>query len=123
MLLRPYQEKIVAESAAYHRPLIVAPTGSGKTVIAAEVIRRAEHKHVLYLAHRRELIHQGQAKLRDFGVDSGLILAGAPTTKAKTRGVLGGIELVEPKEDRVRSPSSDQAELSDEQPHRGRRQG
>jgi DNA repair protein RadD len=77
MLLRPYQEKIVAETAAYHRPIIVAPTGSGKTVIAAEIIRRAEHKHVLYLAHRRELIHQGQAKLRDFGVDSGLILAGA----------------------------------------------
>src|SRR5437867_1566491 len=57
--LRPYQAKAVAEIAAaeQRRLMLVAPTGSGKTVIAAEVIREAG-AHVLFLAHRRELIFQ-----------------------------------------------------------------
>ena len=33
---------------------------------------------VLFLAHRRELIHQARNKLADSGVSSGLILAGEP---------------------------------------------
>jgi DNA repair protein RadD len=35
-----------------------------------------ENSHVLFLAHRRELIHQARNKLADFGVRAGLILAG-----------------------------------------------
>jgi superfamily II DNA or RNA helicase len=74
--LRPYQEQVVREVEQHRRPIIVAPTGSGKTIIAAEIIRRAENRHVLFLAHRRELIHQARNKLADFGVRAGLILAG-----------------------------------------------
>ena len=63
--LRSYQQEIFAEVDQHRRPIIVAPTGSGKTVIAAEIIRRTENRHVLFLAHRRELIHQARNKLAD----------------------------------------------------------
>jgi superfamily II DNA or RNA helicase len=56
--LRDYQIKAVEEIEQNPNPCLVAPTGSGKTVIAAEVIEGAKHRHVLFLAHRRELIFQ-----------------------------------------------------------------
>jgi hypothetical protein len=58
MELRAYQEDVIAKVGECKRPLIVAPTGSGKTVIASAIIQRHPNKHVLFLAHRRELIHQ-----------------------------------------------------------------
>src|SRR5436190_16146417 len=56
------------------------PTGSGKTVIAAELIRDAvaQGKRVLFLVHRRELVSQSARKLYDAGIDPGIILAGGP---------------------------------------------
>ena len=82
MDLRPYQLEIVLavldDARGFHRPLIVAPTGSGKTVIAAEITRRCENKHILFLAHRRELIFQTRDHLAEFGVAAGVILAGEP---------------------------------------------
>lgn len=76
--LRPYQRDVVERLAttAHRRPLLVAPTGAGKTVIAAEMIRRARGP-VLFLAHRRELISQASRKLFDQGVDFGIIQAGS----------------------------------------------
>jgi DNA repair protein RadD len=74
-----FQQLAVAKILNRPHPVInVAPTGSGKTLIASEVIRRSENSLVLFLAHRRELIHQCQAKLHNFGIDAGLILAGEP---------------------------------------------
>jgi superfamily II DNA or RNA helicase len=75
MELRDFQHKAIDEVDRHHRPLLVASTGSGKTVMAAEIMRRAENQHILFLAHRRELIFQAR-ELGDFGVDSGVILAG-----------------------------------------------
>jgi DNA repair protein RadD len=76
--LRPYQLDVVGEIDRHERPLIVAPTGSGKTIIAAEIVRRSVNKHVLFIAHRRELIHQARNKLAEFGITAGVILAGEP---------------------------------------------
>ena len=78
MILRKYQHESVARIIAAIDPLVVAPTGAGKTVIVAEVIRRAENKFVLVIAHRRELIHQMRDKLAEFGLAAGVILAGEP---------------------------------------------
>jgi DNA repair protein RadD len=81
--LRPYQRASIAELMASTalRQILVAPTGAGKTVIAADMIcaALAKGKRVLFVAHRRELIHQTQAKLADFGIDAGVILASEPT--------------------------------------------
>ena len=55
--------------------LLVSPTGSGKTVIGAEIIRRA-CGDVLVLAHRREIVSQTHRKLFDNGVRAGIIQAG-----------------------------------------------
>ena len=48
--LRPYQRHIVAEferitASSAQRPIIVAPTGAGKTVIGSEIIRSAVADH------------------------------------------------------------------------------
>lgn len=50
--------------------MVVAPTGSGKTVIAAEIVRLsvARGRRVLFNAHREELIDQTIRKLADAGI-------------------------------------------------------
>lgn len=67
MKLRPYQR--AAEDAVYREwktvrsTLAVLPTGTGKTVLFADVIRRSFPKRALVLAHREELIFQAKAKV------------------------------------------------------------
>ncbi|MCG8355767.1 MAG: DEAD/DEAH box helicase [Kiloniellales bacterium] len=84
--LRDYQCDVVSKIAAAsegcdRRLILVAPTGAGKTVIAADIIRSgtARGERVLFLAHRRELIRQASAKLHGLSIDHGIILAGFPT--------------------------------------------
>lgn len=81
--LRQYQDDVIAEfereiAAGRKRVILVAPTGSGKTVIGSEIIRRAcvQGQHVLVLAHRREIITQTHEKLAANGVHAGIIQAG-----------------------------------------------
>jgi DNA repair protein RadD len=83
--LRPYQREVIdrveAEIAAgRRRVLLVAPTGSGKTVIAAAVVADAVARglRVLVLVHRRELVAQTVDKLFAAGIDAGIIQAGGP---------------------------------------------
>jgi DNA repair protein RadD len=81
--LRPYQSTAVAETeaalAAGEKVILVAPTGSGKTVMGAAIAKRAaeQHRGVLFLAHRREIINQTSRKLQAYGVRHGVIMAGA----------------------------------------------
>lgn len=58
--------------------LLVSPTGSGKTVIASHLMNMAtkKYKHSLFLAHRREIVHQTSEKLGRFGCDHGVEMAG-----------------------------------------------
>ena len=85
MELRPYQLRTVERqeelrAAGVRGVLVVAPTGAGKTVIAAEIIRRAGDDRTLFLAPRRELIHQTCRKLDAVGVRYGVLLAGDQRT-------------------------------------------
>jgi DNA repair protein RadD len=83
IVLYPFQYNAVDEierriAEGQRKLLLVAPTGSGKTVVASELIRRyvAIHRTVLFLAHRREIIMQTSRKLSDNGVRHGIIMAG-----------------------------------------------
>ncbi len=80
--LRPYQQRAVdlldaAVDDGSRSPLLVLATGSGKTVIAAHVLRRAVERsqRALFVAPRRELVKQASGKLK--GLRHGLLLAGA----------------------------------------------
>jgi ATP-dependent helicase IRC3 len=65
---RPYQYKAVAALLAAtargaRRPLLVLPTGTGKTIVFALLVQRRRGR-ALILAHRDELIQQAVDKLR-----------------------------------------------------------
>ena len=84
MELRPYQQTAVnsvMESFGQHRAVcLVAPTGSGKTVMAEAIVNRftaaggAAGGKVLFIAHRRELIKQAASRF----VAPGVIMPGEP---------------------------------------------
>jgi DNA repair protein RadD len=83
MILRPYQSNVIEEfhrrvEAGIHRIILTAPTGSGKTIIGADIIRdyARRAKTVLVLAHRREIISQTSQKLFAAGIAHGIIQAG-----------------------------------------------
>lgn len=89
MELRDYQKdamaRVRAEMATGARRIaLVAPTGAGKTVLAAHLIQgaAAARAKVLFLAHRKELIDQAAAKLRALGLRHGVIMAGHLETDA-----------------------------------------
>jgi superfamily II DNA or RNA helicase len=83
--LRDYQRAVIerarqALSCGKRRIVIVAPTGAGKTVLAAAmaVAAAAAAKRVLFLVHRRELVVQASRKLHAAGLDHGIVAAGFP---------------------------------------------
>ena len=87
MQLRGYQQQAIddlrnAYRAGAKAPLLVGPTGMGKTCIFSAIANSAaaRGKQVLILVHRRELLHQASRKLADIGLDHGLIAAGIPAT-------------------------------------------
>jgi superfamily II DNA or RNA helicase len=78
--LRAYQGPAVEEvlSLLPANPILVAPTGSGKTVMGCEIVRRLAVR-TLWLAHRTELITQAMTAMFRIGVIPGAIKAGMPT--------------------------------------------
>src|SRR5262245_5054227 len=79
-ILRPYQSDITAEferqvEGGDQSILLVAPTGSGKTVIASAIIAGSDRR-VLVVAHRPEIVNQTSDKLTARGVSHGIIQAG-----------------------------------------------
>ncbi|ACI52220.1 type III restriction protein res subunit [Gluconacetobacter diazotrophicus PA1 5] len=85
--LRPYQQQAIdgvrsAFRDGHRAPLLVAPTGAGKTVMFSHIAQSASAKQsrVLIIAHRKELIRQASRKLSDTGVDHGIIAPWAEPT-------------------------------------------
>ncbi len=83
MNLRPYQREAItrarsAYAAGARGVVIVAPTGSGKTVIAAACARSAIDRggRVLFIVPRREIVHQTIAKLEALQLDPSIVAAG-----------------------------------------------
>lgn len=67
MNLRPYQaeasDAIFKEWEEHDSTLVVMPTGGGKTILFADVIRRVFPKRALVVAHREELVYQARDKI------------------------------------------------------------
>lgn len=100
--LRDYQREAVdaalgAWAGGLQRPAEVLPTGAGKTVVFAEVLRRAaleQGGRSLVLAHRTELITQAAGKLRDVAPELrvGVVKAGRNETLAPV--VVGSVQTL-----------------------------
>jgi DNA repair protein RadD len=87
LTLRPYQQQAISNLRAAYRsgaraPLLVLPTGGGKTICFAAITSSASERgrRVLILVHRRELIAQASRKLTIAGVEHGIIAAGFPAS-------------------------------------------
>lgn len=83
MNLRPYQDSAVNLIRDSYRngkktPLLVLPTGGGKTIVFSYICKAAidKNKKVLILVHRDSLFKQTSKTLQTFNVQHGLIGAG-----------------------------------------------
>lgn len=87
LVLRPYQTKAVADvraqfGAGRKAPVLVLPTGGGKTQVAAFIIRAAleRKRRVLFCAGRTELLDQTVDKLRNADVSDIRLIQAARDT-------------------------------------------
>jgi superfamily II DNA or RNA helicase len=103
--LRPYQVAALdavetAEREGVRRPLVVHPTGTGKTVtFGAMIDRRADRGRSIVLVHREELADQaieklswqaphlrtGRVKAQHNDVDADVVVASVPTIQRQAR--------------------------------------
>ena len=77
MKLRKYQQEasdsVCRELADNGSTLVVLPTGTGKTVLFADVVRRFQPARALVFAHREELVFQARDKIQKFtGIECGV---------------------------------------------------
>ncbi len=71
--LRPYQDRAVKAALGSVQGVIVSPTGSGKSLMGCEIIRRRNQK-TLILVHRAELAKQWITGIKkNLGLTAGLI--------------------------------------------------
>ena len=98
MKLREYQKTALEHiksslEKGYKAPLLVLPTGAGKTVIFSELAKEFVNsgKKVLILVHRRELLQQACNKLDLINVKYGIISAGFKCQRNLSAGIPGDV--------------------------------
>jgi DNA repair protein RadD len=96
--LRPYQQEAVKRVVVHFRAssepaLVVLPTGSGKSLVIAELARLARGR-VLVLAHVRELVEQNHAKFQAYGLEADIYSAGLKRKEANRQVVFGSVQSV-----------------------------
>lgn len=104
MILRTYQKDAIDCAYQYLRehkdnPLIVLPTGSGKTPVLATICSDAVKKwqgRVLVIAHVKELLEQAADKLMTIcpDIDFGIYSAGLKRRDTQNDVVIGGIQSI-----------------------------
>lgn len=101
MQLRDYQSEACSAAwdflkAKQGNPLIVLPTGSGKSLVIAELCRAAVKEYdgrVIVLQHRKELIEQNAGKVRRLlSVPIGLYSAGLNRKQINEPVIMAGIQ-------------------------------
>lgn len=80
IILRKYQEEAIEKITNSYKksnksPLLVLPTGGGKTIVFCKIAESAikKGKKVLILVHRAELLYQASEKLTNFSLAHGRI--------------------------------------------------
>ena len=73
-MLREYQQDLYRKTVeafkqGFHRPLVVAPCGAGKSYLFAEMVRKGRGE-ALVLTHRQELKEQHEALFRKLGIEN-----------------------------------------------------
>lgn len=63
--LRPYQAKLIDQALDRHSGIIIAPPGSGKTVVGLELVARLQLP-TLILVHRNQLLTQWVERIEQF---------------------------------------------------------
>jgi DNA repair protein RadD len=101
--LRDYQYEAIEHTwrwlqRAKTAPVIVLPTGSGKSIVIAEMARRVVElkRRVIVLAHRKELLEQNASELRTLvpSLDVGIYSAGLRQRDTEHAVVFAGIQSV-----------------------------
>lgn len=101
--LRPYQQAAIDATWSYltHQsghPVIVVPTGGGKSLLCAELARGAieNNLRVMVLAHRKELLQQNAEKIRALLPDAsvGIYSAGLRSKDTDDEVIVAGIQSV-----------------------------
>lgn len=112
MQLRDYQEEAVASVFSWFErstgnPLVIAPTGAGKSVILAEFARRAcqmfDGTRILIVTHVRELIAQNHAALCRLwpGAPAGIYSAGLGRRQSGRQIVVAGVQSIAKRTDEI----------------------
>lgn len=91
--LRGYQRELIEAArgeirAGARSPLLVLPTGGGKTAISADIMGSAARKgrRSVFVVHRRELVIQTSRTFDKVGIEHGIIAAGfSPTPRASVQ--------------------------------------
>jgi len=96
--LRPYQTEAVKRVVSHFRAtsapaVVVLPTGSGKSLVIAELARLARGR-VLVLAHVRELVEQNHAKYQAYGLEADIFSAGLKRKEASRQVAFGSVQSV-----------------------------
>ena len=104
--MRPYQVEAVASIYRYFAerkgdaPLIVAPTGSGKSLILSEFMRKAAQDYpgtrILLATHQKELIEQDYRALLRIWPDApaGIYSAGLNKRQARAQLLFAGVQSI-----------------------------
>lgn len=98
MKLRPYQEEalqavITSPERGIKRPMVVLPTGMGKTVVFTSIAREMNQR-TLVIAHREELLNQAKRKFQVVwpGVSTGIVQGRKNEVGAKV--VVGSVQTL-----------------------------
>lgn len=108
--LRPYQEELIGQARAEIRSgqqsvLMVAPTGAGKTALAAFMLgtASARGKRCWFMVHRRELVTQSSRTFDKVGIPHGIISAGfTPDPHAPVQ--IASVQTLSKRLDTVQTP-------------------
>jgi len=94
LTLRDYQKTLVKDVLDKKRCVLKAPTGSGKTVILAAILKALEGKTGLIFFNKKQLLHQTYKFLTEHGLDVGVAFGDGVDIKPITLCTIQSIDKV-----------------------------